>query len=292
MNWDDTRIFLRVARCGQFLSAAQRLGINHATVARRMTALEASLQTKLLERRTTGCALTSEGEEFLRFAEGMEAQMLEAQARIGGSSIQLSGSVRIGAPDGFGGKFLAAHLGELSQTYPDLTLQLVPLHRSFSLSRREADIAITVGRPDHGRLISKKLVDYSLRLYASKSYLEKFGAPVNKQDLTNHRLIGYVEDLVYTPALNYAHEVLKDWHAPLELSSALAQTEAVKSGHGIAILHAFIANREPELEPVLPELTINRSYWLAYHESARGQKRIEATCDFLYALIARHRAIF
>ncbi|MTI16998.1 LysR family transcriptional regulator [Rhodobacteraceae bacterium RKSG542] len=292
MNWDDTRIFLAVARSGQFLAAAQRLGINHATVARRITALETSIASKLLDRRTTGCVLTEDGERFLEFAERMEAEMLNARTAIGGSSVELSGSVRIGAPDGFGVHFLAPKLVKLSDRFPALTLQLVPLHRSFSLSRREADIAITVGRPEQGRLISRSLVTYRLALYASRSYLERAGVPQSLEDLAQHRLVGYVEDLVYTPALNYSEEVMKGWHSSLECSSALAQTEAVRAGGGIGVLHSYIAAKDPDLVQILPETFLTRTYWLVYHESVKGLRRIRETCDFITEEVKRASSEF
>ncbi|MDX5593596.1 LysR family transcriptional regulator [Pseudovibrio sp. SPO723] len=292
MNWDDTRIFLSVARNGQILAAAQRLGINHATVARRVTALEDALQTKLLERATTGCSLTAEGERFLEYAEVMEAQMQDAQAIIGGMDVELSGTVRIAAPDGFGVNFLAPRLGEFNEKYPNLTVQLVPLHRSFSLSKREADIAINVGRPEHGRLVTRKLVDYSLNLYASREYIEKYGVPVTSDDLKQHRLIGYVDDLVFTPSLNYTEEILKGWRSSLEFASALAQTEAVRAGAGIGVLHAFIANQDPTFVRVLPERRIERSYWLLTHETTKNLRRIKMLGDFIVESVLAERHLF
>ncbi|WP_036583423.1 LysR family transcriptional regulator, partial [Brucella anthropi] len=232
MNWDDIRIFLAVARSGQILGAAKRLGLNHTTVARRLTALETALSTTLLTRRTNGSTLTQAGEEFLLAAERMEAEMLSARSHVGNADIAVSGTVRIGAPDGFGVNFLAPRLARLTQKYPDLTIQLVPVPRSFSLSRREADIAITVERPEQGRLIARRLVDYTLGLYAHRSYLEANGTPENTDDLARHRLIGYVEDLVINPSLAYAPEISRDWKPAFEVSSALGQVEAVRAGAG------------------------------------------------------------
>lgn len=292
MNWDDTRIFLSVARNGQILAAAQRLGLNHATVARRVSALEEALEAKLLERSTTGCTLTAEGERFFEYAEAMEAQMQEAQTTIGGTDVEVAGTVRIAAPDGFGVNFLAPRLGQLSQKYPGLTLQLVPLHRSFSLSKREADIAINVGRPSHGRLVTRKLVDYSLQLYATEAYLAQHGIPLEPSDLKDHRLIGYVEDMILTSSLNYTGEITKDWRSTLEFASALAQTEAVRAGGGIGVLHAFIANQDPNLKPLLPNCRIERSYWLLTHESIRNLRRIKVVSDFIVAEVQEHRALF
>jgi DNA-binding transcriptional LysR family regulator len=292
MNWDDIRIFLAIARAGQILGAARRLGLNHATVARRLTALESDLRAQLLTRRPSGTELTRAGEEFLLAAERMEAEMLGARAAVGDASVSISGTVRIGAPDGFGVAFLAPRLGELKARHPDLTIELVPVPRSFSLSRREADLAITVERPDHGRLVAARLVDYSLGLYASKAYLEVRGAPQSSEDLAGHSLIGYVEDLIASPSLNYSAEFSRDWKAGFLVSSALGQVEAVRAGAGIGILHCFIARAHPELVPVLPQKDIRRAYFIVYHESMRTLRRITAVAQFIAEIVERDKAIF
>ncbi len=292
MNWDDVRIFLAVARAGQILAAARRLGVNHATVARRVSALEAALKTRLLTRRTNGCDLTPAGEAFLLSAERMEAEMLSVRSSLGDEDVAVSGSVRIGAPDGFGVTFLAPRLGELTARYPDLKIQLVPVPRSFSLSRREADIAITVERPDQGRSVARKLVDYSLGLYASRTYLADNPPPAAIDDLAGHRLVGYVDDLVINPSLNYAPDITRDWKPAFEISSALGQVEAVRAGAGIGILHAFIARLHDDLVPVLPEKTIRRAYWLSYHESVRSLRRIHVVATFISDAVAREAARF
>lgn len=292
MDWDDIRIFLAVARAGQMLGAARRLGINHATVARRLSSLEASLKVTLVTRRTNGCELTQAGEEFMAAAERIEAETLAARALVGEADVALAGTVRIGAPDGFGTAFLVPRLGRLTARYPDLTIQVVPVPRSFSLSRREADIAIVVERPEQGRLVARKLVDYTLGLYADRTYLEEKGIPASPEDLLRHRLVGYVEDLVYSPSLNYAAEISRDWKAGLEISSALGQVEAVLSGAGIGILHTFIARRHPSLVQVLPERVIHRAYWMAYHESVRTLARITEAARFIGQEVERERDCF
>nr|WP_321459981.1 LysR family transcriptional regulator [uncultured Cohaesibacter sp.] len=292
MNWDDVRIFLAVARAGQILQAARRLGLNHATVARRLTSLEEALQAKLLSRHTTGCSLTQEGESFLLAAERMETEMMSARAAIGSADTAISGVVRIGAPDGFGVAFLAPRLAPLLEQYPDLNLQLVPVPRSFSLDRREADIVVTVERPSQGRLVARKLVDYSLGFYASRSYIARHGAPEALEDFRQHRLIGFVEDLIYSPSLNYQAELMRGHQAQFECSSALGQTEAVRAGLGIGILHSFIAREDDRLVEILPRQRINRAYWVVYHESTRHLRRIKLVSDFLYQLVEQERSIF
>lgn len=292
MNWDDARLFLAVARSGQILAASRSLGLNHATVSRRLTALEQSLETKLIIRRTNGCELTGEGEAFMEAAERMEAAMLSAQELVGRHDTAVAGVVRIGAPDGFGISFLAPRLGKLIARHPNLKIQLVPVPRSFSLSRREADIAITVERPEQGRLVARKLVDYSLGLYAAPDYLARHGTPAAMDDLLKHRLIGYVEDLVFSPSLNFSAEMPRHWEAGFEISSAVGQAEAVRAGAGIGILHDFAARNDPALQRVLPGKSIVRSYWMVIHESLRELARIRTVTDFISAEVASQRATF
>jgi DNA-binding transcriptional LysR family regulator len=292
MNWDDVRIFLAVARAGQILGAGRRLGLNHATVSRRVAALEEALGAKLFQRLTTGTELTAAGQRFLPVAERMETDMIAARADLAGEGDEIAGAVRIGAPDGFGVAFLAPRLGELTARHRDLAIQLVPVPRSFSLSRREADIAITVERPAEGRLVAGKLVDYSLGLYASRDYVERFGNPATPGELAGHRLIGYVPDLIINPSLDYAAEFWRDWETNYAISSALGQMEAVRSGAGIGILHTFIARSVPELVPVEAAPPIRRAYWLVYHESVRPMRRIQAVSAFIAELVEKERGLF
>ncbi|MFP3542758.1 LysR family transcriptional regulator [Rhizobium sp. SIMBA_035] len=292
MNWDDVRIFLAVARTGQILAASKRLGLNHATLSRRLTSLEEALKTRLFIRRTNGCELTAEGEIFLSSAERMETEMLAAQANLGRTDTAIAGTVRVGAPDGFGVSFLAPRMGRLIERHPELKIQLVPVPRSFSLSQREADIAITLERPEQGRLISAKLTDYTLGLYASKSYAAQNGLPADAEALKQHRRIGYVEDLLFSQSLNFTGEVMRNWDAAFEISSATGQTEAVLSGAGIGILHDYIARQHKELVRILPDTSIRRAYWTTFHESARELVRVRTVSGFLQELVSAERHIF
>lgn len=292
MNWDDLRIFLAVARAGQILGAARRLELNHATVSRRVAALEASLGTKLFRRMTTGSELTEEGERLQAVAERIETEMIAARADVASDNDDLSGVVRIGAPDGFGVAFLAPRLGALAARHPRLTIELVPVPRSFSLSRREADIAITVERPAEGRLVAGKLVDYSLGLYASRTYVEAHGLPGTPDALRGHRLVGYVSDLVVSPSLDYGQELVPGWKASFAISSALGQVAAVRAGAGIGILHSFIARGYADLVPVPAATPIRRAYWLVYHETVRPLRRIQTVSAFIASIVEKERASF
>ncbi len=291
MNWDDIRIFLQVARQGQILGAAKSLGLNHATVARRLTALEESMGSKLVSRRTNGTELTLAGQRLLAHAEAMEAATLSAREASQVDS-EIAGTVRIGAPDGFGVGFLAGRLAELADRHPGLRLELVPVPRAFSLSRREADIAVTLERPQQGRLVSRKLVDYRLGLFASRSYLTRHGMPESLEALEAHRLVGYVDDLIYSASLDYTDAYLRNWRSSLAVSSALGQIEAVRAGAGIGILHYFMAQRDDELVPVMPQHLLSRSYWTVMHEDLRKIRRIAMVASFLAEIVQRDGAVF
>lgn len=291
MNWDDVRVFLAVARSGQILGASRTLGLNHATVARRLTALETAVGSPLLQRRTNGTQLTAQGEAFLVHAEAMESAGLAA-ATSAETKTEIAGTVRIGAPDGFGVAFLAPRLHLLAERYPELRIELVPVPRAFSLSRREADIAVTLERPREGRLVARKLTDYSLGLYASHTYLDTHGTPQSLDDLKNHRLVGYVEDLLYTASLDYTGKFSSEWHSQIAVSSAMGQTEAVRAGAGIGILHAFMARRDRNLVPLLPQHTLTRAYWTVLHEDLRSIRRVAVVSEFLADSVARDRALF
>ncbi|MBE7734106.1 LysR family transcriptional regulator [Devosia faecipullorum] len=291
MNWDDVRIFLAVARNGQILGASKALGLNHATVARRLSALEQAIGSRLFMRRTNGTELTAQGEQFLIHAEAMESAGLAAAEAVDADS-EIEGIVRIGAPDGFGVAFLAPRLHELVERHPLLRIELVPVPRAFSLSRREADIAVTLERPREGRLVARKLTDYSLGLYASRAYLDRHGTPASLDDLRSHRLVGYVEDLLYTASLDYTAAFSTEWRSQIAVSSAMGQTEAVRWGAGIGILHAFMAGRDDNLVRILPEHALKRSYWTVLHEDFRTMKRVTVVSDFLSEIVARERFAF
>jgi len=281
MNWDDARMFLAVARAGQVLAASRTLGVNQATLSRRVAALERALGAKLVVRRTHGCELTEAGTELMEALERVEREFLASQARLEQTAASISGTVRIGAPDGFGVAFLAPRLAAFAERYPNLRIQLVPAPRSFSLSRREADIAVLIGRPERGRLRARKLTDYTLGLYASRGYLRSHRPPGTAADLANHRLVGYVEDLIYARDLNYASEFLRNWRSGIEISSAVGQLAAIRAGAGIGVLHDYLARPEPDLIRVLPTAGAIRSYWLATHENLHDVPRVRAAADFV-----------
>jgi DNA-binding transcriptional LysR family regulator len=282
LDWDALRSFLAVARAGRLTVAARQLEIDHSTLSRRMTALEKVLQARLFDRGATGYALTAQGERLLAHAQEMESIALGVVGEIAGASRRIAGTVRVGAPDGFGTFFLAAALGRLSGEHPELAVQLITMPRVFSLSKREADLAIGLARPTEGRLRARKLTDYELGLYASHDYLRQAGAPAGRAELHRHRLIGYIDDQIYAPELNYLPLIAPDLRPGLTSANLAAQFAAVRAGHGLCVLPCFMADEAPALARVLTgDVALIRSFWLIVHADLAKLARVAMTAEFI-----------
>jgi DNA-binding transcriptional LysR family regulator len=291
-DWDHARIFLAVAREGQLLGAARKLGLDHATVTRRINTLERALGVRLLDRRTTGSDLTRAGLDFVEHAAKIESEFLSLKAALTPNTDTIEGTVRIGAPDGFGTLFLAGRFTPLLVEHPKLAIQLVPLPRSFSLSKREADIAITVERPLEGRLKVRKLTDYSLSLAASKTYLATAPPLKSKADLAHHRLIAYVGDLLFATALDFSAELGVTSAPQFQCASVLGQIEAVESGLGIALLHDYALPKTKGLVRVLPEIAISRTYWIVTHAHVENARPVRAVHDHIVKTVTAALPMF
>jgi DNA-binding transcriptional LysR family regulator len=280
-DWNDLRAFLAVARAGRLTVAAQRMGVDHSTLSRRLSALEGTLGARLFDRRPSGFALTNVGERLLADAERMESLAIGLRARLDADAHQVGGTIRLGTPEAFGTYFLAPRLAELCTAQPALEVELVANPRSFSLSKREADLAIGMTRPETGRLYARKLVDYALGLYAARRYAEAAEAIRSVDDLPRHRWVGYVEDLLWTSELNYLPQVSAAIHPQARISNVITQLEAVRGGAGLAVLPHFLARGFQDLVAILPEVHIVRAYWLIAHADTRDLPRVRLVSDFL-----------
>ena len=282
MEWDNLRYFLELSRAGKLIVAARRLGVDHTTVARRVQALEKSLDTPLFMRSPTGYNLTEAGRNLLPQAEAMESAFTAIeQARLGHKD-SLSGQVRIGVPEGYGAVMLAPQLAELTRRYPNLGIDLLAAPRMVQLSRREADILITLDRPERGPYIITKLTDYVLRLYAASDYLHTHARITSRDDLRQHGFVSYIDDLLFSKELLFLDEIGKPGHVALRSTSILAQQQAAAAGAGIAMLPSFAADADPRLQRVLGEqVCFTRTFWMLMPIELKEIARMKITWDFL-----------
>ena len=285
-RWDDLQAFLAIARAGRLTEAARLMGVEHTTLGRRITRLEASVGTRLFDRRPTGYRLTPEGELLLPRAEAAEHAATLVWSGGIGDETTVSGTVRVGSPEAFGTFCLAGRLEGLAVRHPGLVIELVAMPRSFSLSKREADVAIGLSRPPVGRLRAARLTDYELGLYGSAAYLDRHGRPERLAELRYHRLIGYIDELVFAPELDYFAEALPGFGPTIRISNVVTQMVTVEGGGGLCILPCFMADARPGLVRVLRNVVaITRSYWLLSHADTTDVRRIRVVIDFIRACV-------
>lgn len=292
-DWDLLRSFLAVARAGKLTAAARTLKVDHSTLSRRISALESALNAKLFHRHVSGYTLSLQGERLLARAEDMESSVLGIQRDVDPDNLRVSGVVRIGAPDGFGTAFLAPRIGELSAAHPDLDIELVATPRSFSLSKREADIAIGLSQPPEGRLHVRKLTDYELGLYAARAS-DMLHAGLNcADDLPGRPFISYIDDLIFAPELDYIPSISKAITPRLRSSSLIAQLQATAAGAGISVLPCFLAEPDQRLVRVLAhDVRVFRTFWMIVHSDMRDLARISATTDFIAGRVRGAAGLF
>ena len=283
LNWDDPKFFLEVARTRKASVAAKRLAVDYTTVSRRISSLEVSLATLLFEKsRTNGFVLTAEGQRLLGYAESIESTLHMACEQVSGSGVALSGHVRMGCTEGFGSFFVTPQLSHFVDTYPAISVDILPLPHFISLSKREADIVIALERPEHGPYVCCKLCDYKLQLYATQDYLDQHPPIQSPADLAQHPFISYVDDLAFSSELLYLANVVPGASASLRSTSVIAQYVAAQQGRSMAILPCFLAAQDPRLLPVLGEqISITRQFWMYCREDLRKLKRITLLWDYI-----------
>ncbi len=282
MDWDNLRFFLELARSGTLVGAARRLGVDHTTVARRIQALEKDTGAVLFSRDVGGHRLTEAGHRLQPQAEAMERASLTVESAAASAHEGLSGLVRIGATEGFGAIILAPRLALFAREHPELVIDLLAMPRLVHLSRREADIVISLERPARGSAVVTRLTDYALHLYAARSYLAAHPPIKARDDLRGHSFVSYVDDLLFSKELQFLDGLYQPDAYALRSTSILAQHQAVAAGAGIAVLPAFIAEPDPRLCRVLPaQASFTRTFWMSVQVETRHLARMQATCDFL-----------
>lgn len=275
MGWDDYRFFLAVARTGQLSLAARQIGVDHTTVARRITSLENALNAKLFDRSPRGYALTVAGHRLVPMAEKLETDAAHARDSISGQHTDLSGRIRIGVPEGVGAFIASKAAQELCEKHPHLRVELLALPQNFSLSKREADFVITVSAPSTGRLKVRKISDYKLHLYGTREYLSRFPPIRRISDLKKLRGIAYVPDLIFDKELDFIPLIDKDMQPHLTSTSVHVQLHAVLNDGGVCILHDFMADQYDTLAKILEKkISFTRTFWLIVHEDYASIERI------------------
>ena len=273
-KWDDLRIFLAVARTESLSRAGKTLRLDPATVGRRIARLEEALEAALFMKSPQGYAMTQAGARLVARAEAVETAILNAQEDASGGAEAMTGQIRVGAPDGCANYLLPQVCSAICADHPGLEVQIVALPRVFNLSKREADMAITVSPPTAGRLTSQKLADYNLHLMASKDYLATASPLRVLEDLKDHTIIGYISDLIFDAELDYLSEIGGP-RTKFSSNSVSVQLNWARVGAGLVIGHDFALPFAPELTRVLTnQFSLKRSFYLVRHADDRNISRL------------------
>jgi DNA-binding transcriptional LysR family regulator len=212
----------------------------------------------------------------------MEAACRAVEGAGGERAGELSGVVRIGATEGLGTVVLAPALAAFALQHPSLVIDLLAVPRHVNLSRREADIVVSLERPVRGTVVAVRLCDYALRLYAAPRYLAQHAPIRTRDDLPQHSFISYIDDLLYSKELRYLAELCRPRHYALRSTSVLAQHQAVAQGSGIGVLPAFLADEDARLQTVLPEEAgFVRTFWISMPAEYRQVARMQAVWSLL-----------
>lgn len=281
-NWDDYRVFLAVARTGSLLGASQQLKMDPATASRRIARLEAALNAPLFLKLPRGYQVTETGQDMLTHIEEIESAERLARGTAAEGDAQLAGSVRIGAPDGMANYVLPQVCTRITLANPKIQFQIIALPRVFNLSKREADLAISISPPKNGRLLVRKICDYNLHLAAHESYLRDKPAIAGRADLNGHRVVGYVPDLIFDRKLDYLSEIGPDISPELSSNSVAVQMQLARHGGGLCIVHDFALPATPGMKRILPdEICLTRSFHMIRHRDDRRSVRMNQITELL-----------
>jgi DNA-binding transcriptional LysR family regulator len=292
MDWDKLRIFHAVADAGSLTHAGDALHLSQSAVSRQIRALEESLNTTLFRRHARGLLLTEQGELLFETTRSMTQRLEATAARIRDSEDEVFGELRVTTTTGFGTLWLAPRLPRLFERYPNLKIDLMLEERILDLPMREADLAIRLKEPSQADLIRRRLMEVHIRLYASRSYIDKHGLPSRPEELAGHRLITQSPS---SPQVRAGADFVQPFLALAPASSLTVNNyfgilQAVIQNLGIGSLPDYLLADFPDLLHILPEeKSAPIPTYLAYVEELRHSKRVCAFRDFMVDEIGAYK---
>jgi DNA-binding transcriptional LysR family regulator len=281
LDWDHLRAFLAIARTGRVAAAARVLGVLHTTVSRRLTALEAQLESPLFYRTTAGYRLTPAGETILANAEAMEKAAVTIGARVRERTGRLQGRVRVAMAPELASHWLSRHLPLFRQRYPDITLQVLVGTRTLDLSRREAELALRTPRPHQVGLITSRIAHTEFALFASRDFIGRRRLRIVDADTARGiPLLVYTNSLHLLQNAEWFQPVLAGGNVVMETNSTHTLVEGARRSIGVAVVARFLAREYDELVCV-SETVADPDLWIATHPDFRRDPKVRATADFL-----------
>jgi DNA-binding transcriptional LysR family regulator len=277
MDWDNVRFFLAVYRQHSLRAAARHLGVDQATVGRRLSAFEHRLGAKLFARTPGGYLPTLAAETLLAGAERIEVETLAMARSAQGLDQRLTGQVRVATGDGIGSGFVIPAMAKVHALHPDIRIILLTARSFADINRDEADIAVRTLRPTAPGLITRKIGSLSARLYASPEYLNRRGRPRKGRAFKGHDLI--MPFPLPAPPIVLCGEAISEGRVVMEGNSMLSRAQAAACGIGIALLLDDIVASEKRLKPIWPERAEFFDIWLVVHADVQRSARVRVVVD-------------
>ncbi|TJY59302.1 LysR family transcriptional regulator [Sinimarinibacterium sp. CAU 1509] len=286
LDWNDIPLLLALARSGSMSAAARSLGVDVSTISRRVAAAEAALQTPLFIRSHRGYQPTDAGAVFITRAEQVQgdvrALLLETRAEAEG----IHGPVRLTAVDTLFDHWLVERLPALLQPHPELQLQLIADDGNLSFTRREADLALRLARPNaDAALLMRKLGDIGLAVFGSKRF-----ASVRRAQWGTQPWLAYNDELSGVPEMQWLAQLEPSPRRIVKVSSATTLVRACEAGLGLALLPCFIGAQQ-RLQRLSKKPELHRELWLLSHRDAANIRRFRVVADWLAQVFEADRDV-
>jgi DNA-binding transcriptional LysR family regulator len=286
LDWGHLRFFLELVRTGSLSRAAQRLGVDRNTVARRVAALEQELGLSLFERGPQGWSRTPAGQELAALASRVEEDVLALSRHADARDRALTGTVRLTTATHVAAHLLVPALPGLRERHPGLVLEIAADQRAFDLTRREADLALRMGRPRDPGLVTRKLSDVAHGLYASRSSL---AGRHGRVDFAADPFVGFDASGASVPQERWLARVGPERQVVFRTNSTASLHAAARLGVGVAVLPCFLADRDPELARLSGPEPVNHELWLLVHGDLRRSPRVRAVIEWVDLLVEQAR---
>ncbi len=290
LSADDLLVLLAVGRSGRYVTAAEELGINHTTIARRITALEQSLGGRLLARVAGGWELTELGRDALSAAEAVESAVRSLATADGVRTLE--GVVRMSATDGFSAYIAAPAAAHVQRRHPKVSVEIVAATRRATQQRSGLDIEVVVGEPQVHRAEAIRLGDYRLGLYASRDYLAAHDAPSTRSELAEHPLVYFIDSMLQVDDLDLARTLTPGMRESITSTNVFVHVEATRASAGLGLLPCFMADRHDDLMRVLPDdVSLRLTYWLVTRSETLRRPEVAALVGAIGARMEEQRDV-
>lgn len=287
-RFTDIETFVAVVETGSFSAAAERLGAAKSAVSRRVSALEARLGVKLLNRTTRRLNLTDGGRAFFERAGRILADLEEAEQAISDADCALRGRIRVATPLTFGIEHLAPAINAFAEQHPAVRIDLDLNDRQVSLVEEGFDMAVRIGRLADSSLIARRLCEIRRVVVASPAYLAAHGMPECPEDLVNHAGLRYTNmprNLYWQFTTPEGRRISPEVPDRLTANNGALLAEAAVDGLGVTLQPSFIVHQQladGRLQTVLHDHPIpNEAMYAVFPPGRYQSRRVRVLADFL-----------